>query len=294
MEFWVVFIIIVLAICIVVLLLRLLSLRASLGEIARELKDKLNTDTNTLISISSGDRAMRALAAEINRQLRSLRKERLELQHGDTELKNAVTNISHDLRTPLTAMCGYLELMKHEPMSENAERYLSVICERTDAMRTLTQELFEYSVITSTADSPNPEQVCINEVLEQSLIGFYGAFSESGIVPKINITDRKVIRNLDRSALRRVFDNIIGNAVKYSDGDLTVSMDGGKIVFSNTASSLGRVQAERLFDRFYTVESARSSSGLGLSIAKLLTEKMGGNIRAEYRDKTLSIILEFN
>lgn len=294
MEFWVVFIIIVLAICVVGLLLWLLSLRASLGEIARELNDKLNTDTNTLISISSGDRAMRALAAEINRQLRSLRKERLELQHGDTELKNAVTNISHDLRTPLTAMCGYLELMKQEPMSENAERYLSVICERTDAMRTLTQELFEYSVITSTADSSDPEQVCINEILEQSLIGFYGAFSESGIVPKINITDRKVIRNLDRSALRRVFDNIIGNAVKYSDGDLTVSMDGGKIVFSNAASSLGRVQAERLFDRFYTVESARSSTGLGLSIAKLLTEKMGGNIRAEYRDKTLSIILEFD
>lgn len=94
MEFWVAFIIIVLVICIVGLLLRLLSLRASLGEIARELNDKLNTDTNTLISISSGDRAMRALAAEINRQLRSLRKERLELQHGDTELKNAVTNIS--------------------------------------------------------------------------------------------------------------------------------------------------------------------------------------------------------
>lgn len=294
MEFWVVFIIIVLAICIVGLLLRLLSLRASLGEIAWELKDKLNTDTNTLISISSGDRAMRALAAEINRQLRSLRKERLELQHGDTELKNAVTNISHDLRTPLTAICGYLELMKQEPMSENAERYLSVICERTDAMRTLTQELFEYSVITSTADSSDPEQVCINEVLEESLIGFYGAFSKSGIVPKINIIDRKVIRNLDRSALRRVFDNIISNAVKYSDGDLTVSMDGGKIVFSNTASSLGRVQAERLFDRFYTVESARSSTGLGLSIAKLLTEKMGGSIRAEYKDKTLSIILEFD
>lgn len=101
MEFWGMFIIIVLVICIVGLLLRLLSLRASLGEIARELNDKLSTDTNTLISISSGDKAMRALAAEINRQLRSLRKERLELQHGDTELKNAVTNISHDLRTPL-------------------------------------------------------------------------------------------------------------------------------------------------------------------------------------------------
>lgn len=98
MEIGCVVIIAALAAAAAVLLLYLLSLRASLGEIARELDDKLKTDTNTLISVSSGDRAMRALAAKINGQLLSLRKERLKLQHGDTELKNAVTNISHDLR----------------------------------------------------------------------------------------------------------------------------------------------------------------------------------------------------
>lgn len=278
----------------VILTLYLLTLRRSVKQITRQIGEKKDADTNTPVFVSSSDRALRDLAAQASSLLSGVRQEKLRLQNGDAELKNAVANISHDLRTPLTAMCGYLELMKNEPMTKNAERYLAVICERTDAMRTLTQELFEYSVIASTADSPKAEQICIEDILDQSLIGFYGAFSERGIVPKISISEKKAVRELDRSALRRVFDNIISNAIKYSDGDFEISADGGKIIFSNTASSLGRVQAERLFDRFYTVESARSSTGLGLSIAKLLTEKMGGNIRAEYRGKKLNIILDFD
>ena len=120
MELWTVFVIIALALCVAGLLLYLLSLRAALKETARELVDKLKTDTNTLISIFSGDRAMRALASQINGQLRSLRKERLKLQCGDIELKGAVTNVSHDLRTPLTAICGYLDLLAQEPPSEKS------------------------------------------------------------------------------------------------------------------------------------------------------------------------------
>lgn len=131
-----------LVLVIIGLLVHILSLRASLNEIERELDDKLKTDTNTLISISSGDKAMRALAAQINGQLRLLRRERLKLQHGDKELKGAVTNISHDLRTPLTAICGYLDLLEQEPQSEKSERYLAVIRERTDAMRELTGSCF--------------------------------------------------------------------------------------------------------------------------------------------------------
>lgn len=278
----------------VILTLYLLTLRRSVKQITRQIGEKKDADTNTPVFVSSSDRALRDLAAQASSLLSGVRQEKLRLQNGDAELKNAVANISHDLRTPLTAMCGYLELMKNEPMTKNAKRYLAVICERTDAMRTLTQELFEYSVIASTADSLKAEQICIEDILEQSLIGFYGAFSERGIVPKISTSEKKTVRELDRSALRRVFDNIISNAIKYSDGDFEISADGGRIIFSNTASSLGRVQAERLFDRFYTVESARSSTGLGLSIAKLLAEKMGGNIRAEYRGKKLNIILDFD
>ena len=131
-----------LALGILSLLLYLLSLRRSIREVAEELEEKLRTDTNTLISISTGDKAVRALAAQINRQLQALRRERLKLQSGNDELTAAVTNISHDLRTPLTAICGYLDLLEQEPQSEKSERYLAVIRERAEAMRSLTEELF--------------------------------------------------------------------------------------------------------------------------------------------------------
>ena len=107
-----------LALCVLFLLLYLLVLRRSIREAAEALEEKLRTDTNTLISISTGDRTVRALASQINRQLQSLRRERLRLQTGNDELTTAVTNISHDLRTPLTALCGYLDLLEQEPQSD--------------------------------------------------------------------------------------------------------------------------------------------------------------------------------
>ena len=244
--------------------------------------------------ISIGDSSVQLLASRINRQLRALRKERLKLQTGNDELTTAVTNISHDLRTPLTAICGYLDLLEQEPQSEKSGRYLAVIRERTDAMHSLTEELFRYSVITATIDELCMERVSLNDILEQSLAGFYGALSAHDITPEIRIPEAAVVRKLNAAALRRIFDNILSNAVKYSSSDLAVSlMPDGAVTFSNSAPSLSRVQAERLFDRFYTVETARSSTGLGLSIAKLLTEKMGGTITAEYESGHLQICIAF-
>ena len=294
MEFQSMVLIGVLAFCVLALLAYLLSLRHSIREAAEELEEKLRTDTNTLISISTGDKAVRALAAQLNRQLRALRRERLRLQTGSDELTTAVTNISHDLRTPLTAICGYLDLLEREPQSEKAARYLAILRERTDAMCALTEELFRYSIITATADELDTETVCLNDVLEQSLAGAYGALSGRGITPEVRIADEKVVRQLDAAALRRVFDNILSNAVKYSDGDLTVSLlPDGSVTFTNSAQALSRVQAERLFDRFYTVEAARNSTGLGLSIARLLAERMNGTITADYKDGKLRICVCF-
>ena len=294
MEFQSIGLICVLALCVLTLMIYLLILRSSIREVAEELEEKLRTDTNTLISISTGDSSVQLLASRINAQLQALRKERLKLQTGNDELTTAVTNISHDLRTPLTAICGYLDLLEQEPQSEKSGRYLAVIRERTDAMRSLTEELFCYSVITATTDELRMENVCLNDILEQSLAGFYGALSARGITPEIRMPVAAVIRELDAAALRRIFDNILSNAVKYSDGDLTIRLrPDGSVTFSNRASSLSRVQAERLFDRFYTVETARNSTGLGLSIAKLLTEKMGGTITAEYENERLQICIAF-
>ena len=294
MELWCIVLICSLALAALCLLAYLLVLRHSLREAAEELDEKLRTDTNTLISISSGDRAMQSLVTHINRQLQALRRERLRLHSGNAELTAAVTNISHDLRTPLTALCGYLDLLEQEPQTEAAARYLTVIRERTDAMRALTEELFRSSVLTATADELHTEPVCLNDVLEQSLAGFYGALSARGITPSVQLPEEKVIRPLDAAALRRVFDNILSNAAKYSDGDLAVVLaPDGEVTFSNRASALSRVEAARLFDRFYTVDSARGSTGLGLSIAKLLTEKLHGTISADYENETLRICRAF-
>jgi len=294
MEFQSIGLICVLALCVLTLMIYLLILRSSIREVAEELEEKLRTDTNTLISISTGDSSVQLLASRINAQLQALRKERLKLQTGNDELTTAVTNISHDLRTPLTAICGYLDLLEQEPQSEKSGRYLAVIRERTDAMRSLTEELFRYSVITATTDELHIEGVSLNDILEQSLAGFYGALSARGITPEIRMPEAAIIQKLDAAALRRIFDNILSNAVKYSDGDLAVSLlPDGTVSFSNSAPSLSRVQAERLFDRFYTVETACNSTGLGLSIAKLLTEKMGGTITAEYENGHLQICIAF-
>ena len=294
MELWCIVLICSLALAALCLLAYLLVLRHSLREAAEELDEKLRTDTNTLISISSSDRAMQSLVTHINRQLQALRRERLRLHSGNAELTVAVTNISHDLRTPLTALCGYLDLLEQEPQTEAAARYLAVIRERTDAMRALTEELFRYSVLTATADELHTEPVCLNDVLEQSLAGFYGTLSARGITPSVHLPEEKVIRPLDATALRRVFDNILSNAAKYSDGDLAVALaPDGVVTFSNRASALSRVEAARLFDRFYTVDSARGSTGLGLSIAKLLTEKLHGTISADYENETLRICIAF-
>ena len=294
MELWCIVLICSLALAALCLLAYLLVLRHSLREAAEELDEKLRTDTNTLISISTGDRAMQSLVTHINRQLQAPRRERLRLHSGNAELTAAVTNISHDLRTPLTALCGYLDLLEQEPQTEAAARHLAVIRERTDAMRALTEELFRYSVLTATADELHTEPVCLNDVLEQSLAGFYGALSARGITPSVQLPEEKVIRPLDAAALRRVFDNILSNAAKYSDGDLAVVLaPDGEVTFSNRASALSRVEAARLFDRFYTVDSARGSTGLGLSIAKLLTEKLHGTISADYENETLRICIAF-
>lgn len=278
-----------------ILLWKYLRICHSIREIAAELTEKMTTDTNTLISISCADSAICSLASEINRELLSLRKERQRFQEGDKKLKEAVTNISHDLRTPLTAIGGYLDLLEEEEKSETVSRYLSVIRERTEALTILTQELFQYSVITSPNTELNLEEVNINHVLEVSLAAFYGAFTERGITPKITITSKPVIRTIDKIALQRIFTNILNNAVKYADKDLSVTLlEDGTMIFCNTAKGLDRVQTAKLFDRFYTVENARNSTGLGLAIAKFLTEEMNGVIRADYQDEKLYLYLSFS
>ena len=293
MDSWLPVICGILTIIICALSVKIYLMKKSVKEIGEKLSEKLRIETNTLIDISSRDSDLRRLADTLNVELRKLRKERRCFKQGDKELKDAVTNISHDLRTPLTAVFGYLELLKKEEKSETAAGYLNIIENRTQVMRELTEELFDYSLL-SYAEEDKKENVCLNAALEESIASFYGAIRQSGIEPEIFMTERRIERNLDTMALNRIFGNIINNAMKYSDGDFKVELkEDGTIIFSNSAKKLNSVTTERLFDRFYTVETGRNSTGLGLSISRLLTERMGGRIRAEYEKGKLVIIVKF-
>lgn len=283
-----------LMIIIFILLLKLYLLQKSAREIETAFNEKLITDSNTLIDISSKDKYMRHLANSINTQLRTLRKERHYFQQGNLELKNAVTNISHDLRTPLTAICGYLDLLEQTENSETAEQYIAVIKERTGLLTQLTEELFRYSVILSTKEQLVCEPVVINPILEESIAAFYTVLKQRGIVPQIQLTETKIIKDLDRSALTRIFSNLLSNVIKYSDGDLKITLsENGEIIFSNMASGLDEIQVGKLFERFYTVETACKSTGLGLSISKMLVEEMGGCILADFKKNRLTIRIRF-
>lgn len=293
MEFWLFIVIGILLIIIIILSIKILLLRKDAREIETAFAERRMTDTNTLIDISYQDKTMLRLAQRLNIELRKLRKERHRFQQGDLELKRAVTNISHDLRTPLTAISGYLDLLDNAEKSEAVERYLEVIRNRTEALRQLTEELFSYSVITSPDYDNRLEPVAVNGILEESILSFYAALQERKITPNVSMTENKVIRNVNSAALSRIFSNLINNAIKYSDGDLSITLtDAGEIIFSNSASALSEVDVKKLFDRFYTVETARKSTGLGLSISRKLIEQMNGTISANYENGKLSICIQ--
>ena len=283
-----------LAIAVLLLLWKLWLLRRSAEELRRGVQERLETDTNTLLSIPSRDGAMCRLAAGLNVQLRQLRQERQQYQNGDRDLKEAVTNVSHDLRTPLTAICGYLDLLEGEEKSETAERYLSLIRGRTDHLRSLTEEFFRTSAVLA-AEEPEPaEPVSLNRAVEESLAAWYGVFSARGIAPEVELPETPVVRPLNREAVSRILSNVLSNAAKYSPGDLRIVLEkDGTLTFSNAAPSLTPVLAEQLFDRYFTVESGGQGTGLGLSIARRLTEQMGGTAAAGWQAGILTVRLYF-
>ena len=138
------------------------------------------------------------------------------------------------------------------------------------------------------------EEISLKSALEEALSSCYASLKERKITPTVFLPDRTVLRTLNKNALSRIFYNIIDNAVKYSEGDLSISLSAdGEIRFSNRTRGLSQLQVMRLFDRFYTVETAAKSTGLGLSIARELTEQMGGRITAHYQEELLTVTVAF-
>ncbi|MBP3610413.1 MAG: HAMP domain-containing histidine kinase [Lachnospiraceae bacterium] len=281
---------VLLSVLVLVLVCCLFSMRRAVRMLREDFIRRLSEDTNVGIDSACADKEICLLAAELDKQLKVLRQEHLRYVKGDRELKEAVTNMSHDLRTPLTAICGYLDMLEKEEMSPKVREYLGVIGNRVQAMKGLAEELFRYSVVLSAGPEEKTERLSLNAALEDCIVAYYSAFKEAGIAPEIEMPEEVVYCQGKKQVLSRILSNIVSNAIKYSDGDFRVVLTtDGIMQFENRAEKLDEVQVGRLFDRFFTVENARNSTGLGLSIAKHLTEEMGGAMSAEYEDGMLRI-----
>lgn len=280
----------------ITLLIKLICLYRSAQEIRNGFEDNLHSGTNTGIYLSCGDKHMRELARSIDDELASLKKQRLQYIEGDKELKNIVTNLAHDLRTPLTAVYGYIQLLKDESDKKRSEEYLQIVEKQVIRLKELMEEFFDYSVLSAKFSTSEiiRTQVSINAVLTESLGSFYAVFSQRNIEPKIELPDKELFLQSNEECLRRIFDNLIGNAFKYSSDDFEVRLtEDYTVVFENNAPMLDEISVGKVFNRFFTVASGNTSTGLGLGIAKDLTEKLGGTISAKYRKGKLQITLKF-
>ena len=279
----------------IILIMKITAMRLSVRELRVDFKERATLRSNTLLGVSSRDKQIRLLASSINETLAELRDSFNKYKQGDAEIKTAITNIAHDLRTPLTSICGYLELSERIDKSPELENYLSIINERAGHMKKLTEELFEYSIITGGEISEERKEVNVNKVLEDAIMSFYPALTDRGIEPVVEITEQQITRMLYPSYVERIINNLIGNALKYSDGDLEVSLsESGKLRVVNSSKALSSVDVNKLFDRFFTVENARNNStGLGLSIVKVFAERMNLSLDAVYEDGKIAIEVGF-
>ena len=277
------------------LLLKLFLIKKSIIEIEKNFTKILESDTNNIISISSSDKDIKNLTINLNDNLIELQK--LKYKNGNQELKKIVTNISHDLRTPLTALKGYIDLINKEKLSISQKKYLKIIQKKSDELNELTGQLFEFSKIIDTLEKNinlSKDECCINEILEETLLSFYNIFKEKNIFPTINISNKKLYKKVNKISIVRIFENILSNVSKYSNGDFEVEMDdNGIITFSNKANSLDATSVQKIFDRYFSVENAKESTGIGLSIAKQLVEMNDGEIYAEYSRERLYIKINF-
>lgn len=290
-------VIVALSIFLILALIKIRYLRKGYDELTENIKDQVSGKTGVPVTLSTSDPKARRCAEVLNRELKVLNEERVRFDGGNQTVKDAVTGISHDLRTPLTAIRSYLEMIEEEPDEEVRKEYLERIKNRTDALSELTEELFKY---TTSSDQANrisedvTEEQDIRRILEECLISFYAAFGKKGIEPDITMPETPVIARCRRRDANRIFENIISNALKYSEGNVTVTMtDDATVTFENPAPSLTPLMVSKLFDRYYTVNDAKGSTGLGFSIARELTEQNGGTIEAVMEDEKLRIILKF-
>jgi signal transduction histidine kinase len=289
-------IIIMLIIVLTIFVALYFSLRRNIKGIIKSLRHINSTKTNSKILISSTDNLIRGLALEINKSLEAKNSTETEYKRMDQGLRQAIANISHDLRTPLTSIMGYMQLIEDEslPLEERKE-YIDIVKKRSKALQMLIGGFYDLSRLEAREYKFEFKTMNLYNLLSDIIASYYNDFVRNGIEPHIELEENIKPVIIDENAARRIFSNLMQNLLRYGkkDAAITLRQKEGCIscVFSNEALSLKEEDVKHLFDRFFTVDRSRAdqSTGLGLAITKQLVEQMGHKIFAKLENGRLSI-----
>lgn len=294
-------IIIVLTIVIGVLCAYILLYKKEIGYIIKRLQFVIENDTNMKINLQVKMKETNELAIQLNHIIDYYRIEKIAISKAQHGFREEITNISHDLRTPLTSIAGYVQLLESEktPKEKKAE-YYSIIRRRIETLIKMLDEFFEFTRIESDEYQLQLEKVNVSDVLSDAITLFYYDFISKDKEPSIQIPSRPIYIYADKEALERIFQNLIKNYLDYGTGNISISVKEEKehicIRFKNYAPNIDNAEAERLFKRFYTADKSRANktTGLGLAIVKNLVAKMNGEVDAYVEDSYLIINIIFN
>lgn len=289
----------VLVTAVAVLAVRTAVMRREIRSMSRQLEDLSSGRTEKKISLTLVDARLNGLAAQINENMELQKQLRIDTRKSEQRLKDSIAGVSHDLRTPLTAIIGYIQMLERSGLSGEQQEKAAVILKKANAMRELVESFFELSVMESGQSELAEEPVNFTNIVSEAVVDFIPRFEAAELEPDVDLGDKSLYMAGDRTALRRIVQNLLSNALKYTAGRVKVTLEesAGKIVLSvaNEVRPDTYPDMERLFERFYTADDSRNSgsAGLGLYIVKLLAEKMQGAVSASFVNKTLSIYVVF-
>ena len=270
-------------------------LKFQLRRINAQLQKRLRERTRQPVSLGLLDGTLNSLALNINQCLRAEEDLRLAVVREETQYKEMVANISHDLRTPLTAIKGYQQLMERGQLPEGQREKLAVARKHADALGDLIEEFFSYSCLLSGGLQPKPERLNLTNLTAECLASSVAAFESRRLAVRFE-DPGPVLVYADRETVTRILQNLIRNAVQHANGDITVKLCAGQraeLSFGNAVKNADAVDVSRLFERFYAADQAgNESAGLGLSIVKALARQAGGGASATLADGFLEIRVE--
>jgi signal transduction histidine kinase len=273
-----------------------LRLKKDIKRLNRTLVTIGSTETNMRLTTQTFDKDITQLADSVNRVLNQQQSIVIDGRRMNREFRQGITNVSHDLRTPLTSSIGYVQMLKSGNVPEDKRQaYLTTIESRLKSLRDLINELFYYTKVVEGKADFHYEEVDIAVVLQNTALSFYDDFVQKGFEVNINLPESPFKAIVDAPSIERVFQNLIKNVLAHGEQyfELSTQPTEKKIMFRNKISHPEHLDLERLFDRFYTTDSSRSSkrTGLGMAITKELMLQMGGEIEAEITGSIFSVIL---